>query len=303
MNDVSWRRILEQADSKEPFGRDQHAPNPPQRAVHPEQSPQENVDWSSLEAELSRATHPGTQSRPARPRRPSPGQHATQLKMRMEQASVQTAPPVREPQPKSARPSGARNFIALSLSLAVVGFAAQQLGERLPQAGSAPDEASTAQNAGIAFASAGNGEDAEPIIRASGNRLDLRPTLASQADSPSEQLAAAKATTAAPVNTANLATVLPDVPEGALEDGENEALVLNRGRDILERGHISGARLIFEYLADRGSALGAFALAQTYDTKFISKNNLPADAADEALATKWYRQAAEITNAAAPDTQ
>jgi hypothetical protein len=287
MNDVSWRRILEQADSKEPFGRDQHAPNSPQRPVRSEQSPQENVDWSSLEAELSRATHPGAPSRPMRPRRPSPGQHATQLKMRMEQASVQTAPPVHESQEKSARSSGARNFIAISLSLAVVGFAAQQLGERLPQTGGAPDEASTAQNAGTAFASIGNGDDAEAVIRANGNRLDLRPSLASQADAPSEQLAAVKATTAATINSASVATILPEGPEGALEDGENEALVLNRGREILERGHISGARPIFEYLADRGSALGAFALAQTYDTKFISKNNLPADVADEALATKW----------------
>jgi hypothetical protein len=309
MNDVSWRRILEQADSRQPFGRDPDAPNSSAGAHHPEHASQQNVDWSSLEAELTHATQrsgqpaANSQPRPMRPRQPSPGQHATRLKMRMEQVSAQAAPHVHEQQGKSAKSSGARNLIAISLSLAVVGFAAYQLGERLPQ-GDGQDEASTAQLAGTAaFVSAGSSET-KPEIRASGNRLDLRPSLASQSDWSAEQVAAAKATTTtASIDTSSVAAVLPDAPDGTLENGEDEALVLNRGRDILERGHISGARLIFEYLADRGSALGAFALAQTYDAKFISKHNLPADAADEALATKWYRQAAEITNAAAPETQ
>ena len=303
MNDVSWRRILEQADSKHPFGDDQDLPNSSEHASSHGESRQD-VDWSNLEAELSRATQPSAKPQPARPRRPSPGQHATQLKMRMEQASAKEVSPVPEPQAKPARSSGARNLIAISLSLAVVAFAVHQLSESLPETGAGADEAATPQSAGTAsFVSAASGEDeaeaAKPRIRANGNRLDFRPSLASEAEWPPEDVAVTNSTTTTSLNPDEVATILPDGPQNTFQDGENETLVLNRGREILERGHISGARLIFEYLADRGSALGAFALAQTYDAKFISKNNLPADAADEALATKWYRQAAEITNAAA----
>ncbi len=310
MNDVSWRRILEQVDSRQPVSRNPDAVRPSARAHFPEQPQQQNVDWSNLEAELTHATHGSDQAaansraRPIRRRQPSPGQHATQLKMRMEHAAAYDAPPSHPQRSKSGKPSSARNLIAISLSLAVVGFAVYQLRERMPQNG-ADGEVSTAQHISTsAIINSNSGENAQSGNRVSGNRLDLRPSLASQADWSTERLAAADAAdTTSSINTANVAAVLPQQTDGTLGGTENETLILDRGRNILEQGHVSGARLIFEYLADRGSPLGAFALAQTYDAKYISKHNLPADAADEALASKWYQHAAEITNAAAPDTQ
>jgi hypothetical protein len=311
MNDVSWKRILEQADSRQPFDPEPEAPRTAARAHAPERSPQQNVDWSNLEAELARTKHrdepaaTGSRARAMRQqRRPSPGQHATQLKMRMAHVSPNDAPHSQPQQHSDGKPSGARNLIAITLSVAVVGYAGYQLSERMPQTG-ADSEVLTAQHANnAAYADAGSALTAEPIFRASGNRLDLRPSLAAQSDSSAERLAAAKATSATgSLNTANLAAVLPPQQDGALEDGENEALILDRGRDILERGHVSGARLIFEYLADRGSALGAFALAQTYDVKYISKHNLPAESADETMASKWYQQAADMTDTAKAEAQ
>jgi TPR repeat protein len=62
----------------------------------------------------------------------------------------------------------------------------------------------------------------------------------------------------------------------------------------MERGHISGARLIFEHLALRQSALGAFALAQTYDEKFLKGFFVKGLEPDPTLAAKWYRRAAEL---------
>ncbi|NJM35350.1 MAG: hypothetical protein HC850_12310 [Rhodomicrobium sp.] len=76
--------------------------------------------------------------------------------------------------------------------------------------------------------------------------------------------------------------------------------MLRRGRELIEKGHISGARMIFEHLAEEKSALGAFALGQTYDARYLA--GIPAAKgadADEALAAKWYQRAAELSNIAA----
>ena len=70
--------------------------------------------------------------------------------------------------------------------------------------------------------------------------------------------------------------------------------MLRRARELMERGHVSGARLIFEHLATRQSALGAFALAQTYDEKFLKTLRVKGSEPDQKLAAKWYRRAAEL---------
>lgn len=309
MDDVSWRRILEQADSRQPFGRNPNAAPSSARVYQPEPPSQKNVDWSSLEAELANATHengpPATSShaRPARQRRPSPGQHARQLMMRMEHASSEGT---LQPQPQSSteaknKPSGLRNLVAISLSLAVVGYAAYQLRETMPES---DGEVTTAQHVSTSTLAESEASDDQPQIRVSGNRLDLRPSLASQSNAAGEGLSEAKAReTTASINTANASAILPQ-EDGIKPDlDKNETLILSRGHDILGRGHVSGARLIFEYLADRGSARGAYALAQTYDVKYISQHNLPADAADETMASKWYQQAAALKDAAGAEAR
>lgn len=76
--------------------------------------------------------------------------------------------------------------------------------------------------------------------------------------------------------------------------GTEENKLLTRANDLMQRGDITGARLLFEHLAFRGSALGAFALAQSYDPKHLQKLYVRGLAPDEKQANYWYRKAAEL---------
>jgi hypothetical protein len=86
-----------------------------------------------------------------------------------------------------------------------------------------------------------------------------------------------------------------DLEPSAISGSEEQAM-LRRARELMERGHITGARLIFEHLALQQSALGAFALAQTYDEKFLSTFFVKGLQPDQKLAGKWYRRAAELAS-------
>jgi TPR repeat protein len=55
---------------------------------------------------------------------------------------------------------------------------------------------------------------------------------------------------------------------------------------------ISGARRLWEYLANKGSATAARRLAQSYDPRVI--HPIGGIAADRELASKWYSKAAEL---------
>lgn len=78
-----------------------------------------------------------------------------------------------------------------------------------------------------------------------------------------------------------------------LSSAEEEKL-LQRATGLMQRGDITGARLLFEHLAFRGSALGAFALAQSYDQRYLEKLYVRGLAADQKQADYWYRRAAEL---------
>lgn len=74
-----------------------------------------------------------------------------------------------------------------------------------------------------------------------------------------------------------------------------EAERLKRAHAALANDDIAGARLTFEYLANRGSAAGAYQLALTYDTQ--TEPSTPFGNSikrDRALAQHWYRKAAEL---------
>lgn len=307
MNDVSWRRILEQVDSGQRSDQDFDPLPISARTNIPRPSLHRNADPWFLEDELSRLTRRGAQTdtrshtQPLRKRQPSPGQHALQLQKRMEQAAIaateEAAPPL-PVQDEPGKPSAVRNLIAITLSFAVVGFAAYQFHEVALQNGAGDDVSIHQHTNDTASAGSNNAENDQSAIRVIGNRLDLRPSLASRSDLPSKKLAAAKALdTASSVNMANIAADQPSAENDTPDNAVNETHILTRGHDILEKGHVSGARLIFEYLADRGSALGAFALAQTYDPVFLSTHDLPADAANETLAKQWYQMAETMTDA------
>ncbi|WP_088345201.1 MULTISPECIES: PDZ domain-containing protein [Rhodomicrobium] len=76
---------------------------------------------------------------------------------------------------------------------------------------------------------------------------------------------------------------------------EEEAERLKRGKGALALDDIAGARLIFEYLASRGSAAGAYYMAQTYDPQVRSRSPVGSIAKPDAtIARSWYLKAAEL---------
>ncbi len=70
--------------------------------------------------------------------------------------------------------------------------------------------------------------------------------------------------------------------------------MLKRASTLLTQNDISGARLIFHYLANHGSASGAFALAETYDPKKWAGRRITGMAPDAGVARTWYARAAEL---------
>ncbi|WP_088347106.1 MULTISPECIES: SEL1-like repeat protein [Rhodomicrobium] len=75
-----------------------------------------------------------------------------------------------------------------------------------------------------------------------------------------------------------------------------EAVLLARGREVLEQGGIAAARIIFEELATHGSAAGALALARSYDPAYAGASRGSAPPPNLAEARKWYERAAELGN-------
>lgn len=75
-------------------------------------------------------------------------------------------------------------------------------------------------------------------------------------------------------------------------NNEQAALLLQRGRDLLQAGNVTDARLAFEVLADRGDAEAALALATTFDQRAV--HNAAGVVPDDARARAWYRRAMEL---------
>lgn len=325
MNEVPWRRILEQADGMEPLDDSSNVVKLQDHARHRQRAPQAperpQDDWSGLEAELHRATQRDFQTpKPARPhpsaqrqQRPSPGQHAKQLQMQMERRGA-VRPEIATRPAKAAKPvktsSGARNLIAVSLSIAIVGYAAYQLTRSWPNpegesAGNSTSDEGRLATAGLDATT----EQGDKPLKFEGNRLDLRPSLASTSDwrtgdgSDGQGIVTTQEVTASIGASAQEASAKTHSTATQPDTDTDELTILNRGRGILKRGHIPGARLLFEYLAERGSALGAFQLAQTYDAHYLAENSLPKDNADQQLATKWYQRAAELGSESAAATR
>lgn len=74
-----------------------------------------------------------------------------------------------------------------------------------------------------------------------------------------------------------------------------EAERLKSGQAAMALDDIGAARLIFEYLATRGSAAGAYRLAQTYDPQILGHTPMGALVKpDEQIAESWYSKAAEL---------
>jgi hypothetical protein len=67
----------------------------------------------------------------------------------------------------------------------------------------------------------------------------------------------------------------------------------------LGHGDVLGARAAYETVAQRGGALGAFGLAETYDPNVLARRRILGLKPDPALARMWYERAAKLGNAEA----
>jgi hypothetical protein len=77
---------------------------------------------------------------------------------------------------------------------------------------------------------------------------------------------------------------------------EAEKAMLDRALSILQNGDIAAARLLFQRLADKGSARGALAMAKTYDPEVLTGMNVFGLAPEPDKAAQWYARAAEMGN-------
>jgi hypothetical protein len=73
-----------------------------------------------------------------------------------------------------------------------------------------------------------------------------------------------------------------------------DAVLMERGRDLLKSGDVASARLVFDRLAYAGIADAALALATTYDPRYLAQHNLIGVAGDETKAHSWYQRASEL---------
>ncbi len=114
-----------------------------------------------------------------------------------------------------------------------------------------------------------------------------------------KQVPISEAPIAVPVPaTATPAAVVPQLIRADPRlTADDEDKLLQRASGLLKQGDVTGARLLFEHLAYRGSALGAFALAQSYDARYLEKLYVRGLAADQTKADFWYRRAAELGKA------
>jgi hypothetical protein len=73
-----------------------------------------------------------------------------------------------------------------------------------------------------------------------------------------------------------------------------DAVLMERGRDLLKSGDVASARLVFNSLANAGIADAALALATTYDPRYLAQHNLIGVAGDQTKAHDWYQRASEL---------
>lgn len=237
------------------------------------------------------------------------------------------APPVQARQAKGG--NGAKNLLAISLSAAIVGFAFYQISNQWSDsseeqgAPKGPADIAASLPAFQAASTAGSEPQRSGAIPADrsaatsfeGNRIDLRPSLAPE-QTVTGNAAASASNVVEPSQPTRQAALDNDIQQAArlfnsdranepgssrtntasiIDSGANEQSMLQRGHSLLEQGHLSGARLIFEHLAEKNSALGAFALAQSYDPNYLASHSIQDSTASAAMAAQWYQKAAELT--------
>lgn len=83
-------------------------------------------------------------------------------------------------------------------------------------------------------------------------------------------------------------------PTLSAQDRERALRLMKRGDEHLAQGGIAQARLFYERAADAGLALGAMALAATYDPAELERLGVQGLQPDHAVAAKWYTRARQL---------
>jgi hypothetical protein len=104
-------------------------------------------------------------------------------------------------------------------------------------------------------------------------------------------------------NTRPTASAAPAFPEQALPStgstnsrpaSPNEQMLMSRADASFKKGDVSGARVIYEYLAMQGSAMAAIAMGESYDPLVLNKLVVMGLAPDAAKARQWYEKAEQL---------
>jgi TPR repeat protein len=74
------------------------------------------------------------------------------------------------------------------------------------------------------------------------------------------------------------------------------ASLINRGREMLQTGNISAARLLLTRAALAGSGEAAMIVGETYDPRFLMQIGARGLMADPVTASSWYHRAASLGN-------
>ncbi len=91
-----------------------------------------------------------------------------------------------------------------------------------------------------------------------------------------------------------ITAVVPNITPHLAQNPSLAAILAKRGDAMLAIKDISAARKLYERAADAGSALGASALAKTYDPAALAELGVIGIKPDSALAKLWYRRAANM---------
>lgn len=256
-------------------------------------------------------------------RRPQPSQHAMRSRgtahpaeYRQRNALVPVENPNRyarrrrHPEPKRG---GMRNFLVISLSTAIFAFAVKEITVQWRSlqsdatsptqvAANMPDQpkyTGSTVEAGVVpntlTLQAVPSKDSDAFAPKASDRIPQQTSVNSSAATTEEIRAAARALREENARdvTEIAASQSAQGKVAALTPMEEQVL-MRRATAFVKAKDIAGARMILEYLARRRSAIGAYSLAQTYDSKFLSRLGAIGVMPDQARAQKWYKRAAKF---------
>jgi hypothetical protein len=91
-------------------------------------------------------------------------------------------------------------------------------------------------------------------------------------------------------------------PASRQHDAEEIAVMIKSGADLMANRDFAAARLMYQRAAEAGSAMAAFALAETYDPLMVGKLNVRGGISpDLTLAATWYEKAKALGSSEAPE--